>query len=139
MDGFLILVPESAILSNITSPASYLAGGTWVYDEYSAGTDTGYFGTAIPAGYIGLYWWGQQPASVYPTGATATFSFEADGVALGWAPAAAVTYYGYLEYSHYSYEIEGPVAAAATPAPEPATMTLLLCGIAAIAGFRRRF
>lgn len=151
LDGFHIQVPESATISNITNPDSYRQryGGYWGNGTSSALT----VGNAIEAPLVTenqwLWWWGYDPASVYPAGTTATFSFQADGVSLGTSSSVQTTFW-YFEtpsvsywtsssgghYTFFSTTLISPVAAA--PVPEPSTILLLGAGMAGFLAIRRR-
>lgn len=136
LDGFMVQIPNSAIITNITNPVSYRGSpGYWFNPDWS--DTTFYNATEAPllAGNNWLRWWGADPVSVYPIGSTAAFSFQADGVAIGISSAVQVTYWGnqtpladYFtiptgNYTAFSTSLISPVAVA--PVPEPSTMFLL--------------
>jgi len=154
--GFYIQVPESASISNITVPPAYFGGhGFWTFDFRSTPTATRP-GSALEvlnapeaplkSGYKWLLWWGNHPASVYPIGTTAEFSFQADGVSLGTSPAVQVTYWnGYTPpvnseyvafngryYSAYSATLISPVV------PEPSSIVLVCSALGGVAALRKR-
>jgi len=72
LDGFAIMVPKSAVISNISLPSSYAPGGQWI-SKIEDSSDVSF-------GYNWLSMWGATGASVYPIGSTATFSFRADNI-----------------------------------------------------------
>jgi len=137
LDGFLVYVPSTAVISDVIVPASYHgAPGQWV---------------AI-AGPISYVWWGMDPSSVYPAGTDAVFSFVADNVLVGQTNAVVSTYWaGFYPgpdtdpkqldpnanswYSQYDVTITGPVA---VPLPSALSAGLSLGGISLLGTFLRR-
>ncbi|HEX2971773.1 MAG TPA: hypothetical protein VHP11_05540, partial [Tepidisphaeraceae bacterium] len=78
LDGFRIALPQTAVISDVTSPAPYHGTpGKWVY-------------TSGPESAL---WWGMDRSSVYPIGTDAVFSFTASNVALGQTNAQLSTYW----------------------------------------------
>jgi len=147
LDGFYIQVPNSATISNVTNPASYSPGGWW---SNNINTDSSIIGAPeapLLAGNSWLVWWGSWPASVYPAGTTASFSFQADGVALGTANSLQVTYWHYetptspywtptsgANYSTFSTALISPV----TTVPLPSALLLFATGIAGMLRLRKK-
>jgi len=66
LDGFMIEIPETAVISNVTVPDSY-------HDPVNG--DVGYWNYGGDEDTI-LWYWGQQTPSVYPMDSTATFSLK---------------------------------------------------------------
>jgi hypothetical protein len=137
LDGFYVQVPLTATITNYTDPTGY-TGGSWPHYLPGGNPGSGSSATLQP-GYQWLEWWGLDPASVYPIGTTATFSFDAGNVVLGQHQGAAVTYwngpYGYNQTYYTGYEdlIQGPAAI-----PLPGTLALLGPGLVGLAVFGRR-
>jgi len=156
LDGFYIQVPVSSSISNVTLPAPYFGGnGFWDYSFSSLPTATrigreGEVFNALEAplknGYKWLFWWGGHPASVYPIGTTAQFSFQADGVSVGTSQAVQVTYWNThtppinseyatfngRHYSAYSASLISPVV------PEPSSIVLVSTALGGVAALRKR-
>jgi hypothetical protein len=134
LDGFYVQVPLNATITNITVPDGY-TGGLW--KNYLPGGNPGSGSSAtLQPGYQWLEWWGEGPASVYPVGKTAIFSFDAGNVVLGQHQGAAVTYWGWWAnptYTGYEDLIRGPAAI-----PLPGTLALLGPGLLGLAVFGRR-
>ena len=125
-------MPATAILSDITVPASYTPGGSW---SASGGPSDG-----------ALSFWGTYSPSLYPIGAHAVFSFTADNVTVGstdallttfWGstmPTSVPSYYsGVAYYTNYSANLAGPVA---PPVPEPVGLSLV--AVSSLGLLRRR-
>ena len=112
LDGFAIQVPTTAVISNITYPSSYLAGGYWA--GMPSINFAAYLGSLAPLknGYQWFGWWGYDPASVYPVGTTALFSFQINGVTVTTSPDATVTFWGPYTYTAYQAYLLGPGALA---------------------------
>lgn len=152
LDGFYIQVPESAIISNVTVPASYNGEpGLWSHNSSASFNILNTPEATLEEGNMWLGWWGHHDASVYPIGATAVFSFQADGVTLGSASAAQVSYWWYHEplapyvtidpyghYTGYSTDLISPVAISEQAVPEPSTMLLLGAGLVGIVAFVKK-
>lgn len=139
LDGFYIQVPNSATISNITNPASYSPGGWWYNGTNTDSSIIGAPEAPLLAGNSWLLWWGAWPASVYPAGTTVSFSFQADGVALGTTNSLQVTYWHLdtptspywttdtgANYSTFSTALISPVATV----PLPSALLLFATGIA---------
>jgi len=100
LDGFAIEVPVQTHVLGRTVPGPYSDTdhtGYWVMEErHEACVDPHDGRVSIPAPRPGmklLWWWGMESPSVYPPGATVTFSVTTDSsVEPGSASASAVTY-----------------------------------------------
>ncbi len=145
-DGFLILVPDSATLVSHTVPASfYGAPGYWSIGEGGDFSAYATLGVTPPSGFHWMAWWGADPASVYPSGAGASFSVTLDHVkpmentgapATYWAftsPATSYDQNAYGRYTFYTTTLTSPA-----PVPEPETYALMLAGLGALGAIRRR-
>jgi len=126
LDGFLVYLPASAVISDVTVPVSFHGDpGYWVY-------------VPGPDSYL---WWGLDPSSVYPAGSDAVFSFVADDVSVGQTAAQLTTFWaGYnlppnTWYTQYDATITGPVA---VPLPSALSAGLSLGGIGLLSIWRRR-
>lgn len=124
LDGFYIMVPKTAIITNIQPPPPLFPPGEWIYffQEYYPPLDSAF--------YRWLKFWGADIGSVYPVGSTATFSFTAHNVNLGANGGWVISYLHYMKddpdpnhwYKSYSTEISGPIP---LPATQECTITQL--------------
>jgi hypothetical protein len=134
LGGFEVLLPTTAVISDITTPPSYSPGGNWTAN-----------GGAID-GY--LLFWGGGSQSTYPIGAQMTCSFVASDVTVGPTFAQITTYWSestippgntYFQsgngayYSEYNTTVDGP-----QPVPEPASASMLLIAGMGMLMHRRR-
>ncbi len=141
LDNFSIELPSTATITAATEPPPYYgAPGVWVTTELSE-PFPGW--TLVPefapdANTRWFEWHGHNTQSVYPTGTTATLSFDVTGVQVGNTRATVSTYWGqtppvsspawqeptaHTYYSTYTTNVVGPVAIC-----EPATLLLLTGG-----------
>ncbi len=147
LDGFYVMIPENAIISNIGNPPAYVPmwGVYWDnYTDLSSPLNGNFRDPSYPVYWndetelkpdsYWLGWWGNGMPSVYPIGSTASFSFRADGVVPGLNTGVVVTFWGPGWYSGYSTEILSPLS---VTVPEPATFMLFGGGIAGMMVFRR--
>lgn len=121
LDGFEIVRPMSATIYDVVIPPSFSFGGYW----------TG----GITASTV--WWWGNEPQSVYEVGSTATFSFKADGVTVGTTAASLVTYWG-TYYTTYEANVLGPVELNSNVPDGTATVSLLGAALLALGALARR-
>jgi hypothetical protein len=143
LDGFYVMVPLTAIISNIQVPDPYIDVPYAYWESY-------YHYTYPPidtSTYKWLKFWGADPSSVYPVGTSAVFSFEADNVLVGMNKGYTMTYFQDVAqvstnpndwYHAYYSQITGPVP---NPVPEPVTILNLglgLIGIVVLLATRRR-
>lgn len=144
LDGFSVLIPDTATISNILNPPNYTniwAGppSMWIND----------FQTVNSNRFI--QWWGIQWNSVYPEGTTAHFGFTAENVLLGTADATVTTFWNAnpvgppavlaangAYYTEYTAELIGPVAIPFSQVPEPSTLLLFAAGLGGVSFLRRR-
>jgi len=149
LDAFTIFIPQAATVLASTSPVPYNgAPGFW---STSIGTGLELLGNGsanlmAPAGYSAFTWWGSDPHSVYTPGSTALFSITLGHVNVGTHMAGLTSYFGWAvpsqefsqnqfgNYSTFTADITAPV----TAIPEPGTYTLLLAGLALMAGIAHR-
>ncbi|MEW5803579.1 MAG: PQQ-binding-like beta-propeller repeat protein, partial [bacterium] len=136
LDGFFVQVPASAVITNITLPPSYKPGGYWtscITSDSACKSSEDVISSNAPEvnllpGNVWLFWWGNNPESVYPIGSTVRFSFQADGVNVGLTSSVSASYWawntplspyfespGIAYYSFFSNSVTGPV--------NPITMT----------------
>jgi hypothetical protein len=140
LDGFLIQVPLSATLVDITDPPPYSSDlyygipPIWAHQFGSSPDFSGATPTVQP-GYQWLEWWGHWPPSVYPTGTTATFMVELANVSVGFNDGVTVTYWGAYSYTGYEGALQGPV----TAAPLPSSFILMATAMVALPWGRRLF
>ena len=146
LDGFFVELPPSSSVSDVVVPAPFYGSpGYWAASLGSPFAYTVPEITPDPNTQWQKYW-GANPASVYPIGSTASFSFVADNVTVGAARSVAVTYWAFEtpltplyftsthgHYTGYSTMLLGP-----TEIPEPATLGLLAMGGLAMLRRRRR-
>lgn len=135
LDGFYIMVPDNAVISDYITPPPYT--GLPGYWAPSIVTDQSIFdtGNILPSGYQWVAWWGGHPQSVYPIGTTASFGFTLDNVNIGPVTAVPITFWWFQPispavqttsntyYSAFVTEIQG---ATRIDIPEPQTFTLFL-------------
>lgn len=146
-DGFLILVPDSAVLVSHTVPASYYGfPGYWSMGEGADYSAFATLGVSPPAGYHWMTWWGNDPASVYPAGKGASFSVTLDNVKPAENTGGPATYWAfsyptfvsydqnaYGQYTFYTTALTSPA-----PVPEPETYALMLAVLGVLGAIRRR-
>jgi hypothetical protein len=157
LDGFAIQVPIGTV-SEITNPVPYSSwqgqGQNPLWDSIfpphwdhalSFGTGVPYTLPTLKSGYQWLGWWGFEPPSVYPFGATAEFSFRADGVAIGSSVDATIGVYQYTStgniYGATWVELDGPVLykSDVPSVPEPSILLLLGGGLVGHVAYRKKF
>lgn len=125
LDGFFVLVPsETTVVSYTVPPNYYPFPDFWGFSQITTG---GYdslgnmFLAPPPEGMKWLTWWGYGWDTIYPPGATATFSATIQNNTVpGTTDCAAVTWWGPPPtgsdtYTGYHYSITGPVL---DPGPE---------------------
>ena len=148
LDGFTIFVPDSAILVTASAPPNNGAGH-WTIGSGSTlnlgGNNSQ--NLSAPAGYSAYTWWGQDPASVYGTGKTASFSITLDNVAVGTNTVGVSTYlatgtivgqaFASNQYGNYSTFTTTAVSAIAA-VPEPETYAMLMAGLGLMGFVARR-
>jgi hypothetical protein len=132
LDGFVIQVPLTATLQNITNPATLPTGsGSWWHTSVSGPLPSPPYNYQTPqSGYQWLVW-GIAGDAEYPIGTTATFSFEANappGINLGLAST------GPIKRDWFEGNFTGPTS----PVPVPSTVLLLGSGLLGLAGWRIR-
>jgi hypothetical protein len=151
LDGFAIQIPDSAGVVGWTVPASYASGGYWTVIPECTLWPFDILDQADPDCYW-MLWWGNQEASVYPPGSTATLSVTLSNVSLISNEGGLFTYWGrYVpsvpyytlpvgtNYTSYWTELVSP--GPGTPSisiPEPSALVLLGTGIAGLLGVVRR-
>jgi len=99
LDGFFVLIPESATVLEAIPPDSYRPGGWWSY--------LGRWDSIYP-GFDWVGFWGNMEQSVYPIGVPLTFSLRIDNVRVGMTTLGLETYFydhavrGWLTETHYT-------------------------------------
>ena len=154
LDGFTIYVPDSAIIESTTHPLPATGAehspGYWSEGASTTGLNLmgdGSQNLGVPAGYTAYTWWGQDPASVYGVGKTASFSITLDNVAVGTNTVGVSTYlatgtiagqaFASNQYGNYSTFTTNAVSAIAA-VPEPETYAMLLAGLGLVGFVARR-
>jgi len=146
LGGFYLMIPEDAIISNVSNPPAYVPMWGVYWDNYidlSSPLNGNFRDPSYPIYWndetelkpdsYWLGWWGNGMPSVYPIGSTASFSFRADGVVPGLNTGVVVTFWGPGQYLGYSTEILSPLWASV---PEPTTGLLLGMGLAGVMLYR---
>lgn len=128
LNGFVIQVPLTATLQNITDPTSGSGNGSWLHLTLTGSLPSPPFDGQTPqSGYQWLAW-GINGDAEYPKGSTATFSFQAN------APPG----------TNLGFVSTGPDVRAffggnfTSPVPVPSTVLLLGSGLLGLAGWRFR-
>jgi hypothetical protein len=115
LDFFQIQVPLGATLTNITDPPSYMPGGYWAHGTTTTIDPRFNSSATLKSGFQWLYWAGVNPASVYPAGASASFSVTVNAPA-GISQGIVVSYYG-SSYQGFEGNFTSPGGAVALPLP----------------------